>query len=189
MSPPGKPSIDPDAQVGPDATVIGDVRLAPGVRIMPGARLVAAGGTIALGRDTIVMENAVLRANAAHSCAIGDNCLIGPCAHIVGATLKEQVFIATGAAVFHGAVIEARAEVRVHGVVHLRSRLEAGRVVPIGWIAVGDPAEIFPPGEHEAIWSRQEPLDFPGFVYGVDRETSDMMVEVTRRLSAALRTD
>jgi hypothetical protein len=43
--------------------------------------------------------------------------------------------------------------------------------VPIGWVAVGDPAEILPPGGHERIWAIQEPLDFPGTVYGVARGT------------------
>jgi gamma-carbonic anhydrase len=43
--------------------------------------------------------------------------------------------------------------------------------VPIGWIAVGDPAQIFPPGQHERIWAVQEGLDFPGTVYGVSRDT------------------
>ena len=129
----------------------------------------------------------MVRASAAHSCEIGDNCLIRPNAHVVGAMLAEQVSVATGAAIFHGAVIEAGAEIRVHAVVHLRSRLEAGKVVPIGWVAVGDPAKLFSPDRHEEIWAKQKPLDFPGFVYGVDRETPDIMVEVTRKLSALLR--
>ena len=43
--------------------------------------------------------------------------------------------------------------------------------MPIGWVAVGDPARVLPPGEHEQIWAAQEPLDFPGTVYGVDRGT------------------
>jgi gamma-carbonic anhydrase len=43
--------------------------------------------------------------------------------------------------------------------------------VPIGWVAVGDPARIFPPGQHEQIWAIQESLDFPGTVYGVARDT------------------
>lgn len=74
----------------------------------------------------------------------------------------------------------------MHGTVHLRTRLEPGATVPIGWVAIGDPARILPPGEHDAIWRVQEPLDFPQWVYGVDRSAPDMMVEVTRRLARAL---
>ena len=41
--------------------------------------------------------------------------------------------------------------------------------VPIGWIAVGDPAEVPAPERHEEIWAIQRQLDFPGTVLGVAR--------------------
>jgi carbonic anhydrase/acetyltransferase-like protein (isoleucine patch superfamily) len=181
------PKVDPSAWVAPDATVCGDVTIAAGARVMHGARLVGeAGGAITIGRDCIVMENAVIRASRRHDCTIGDNCLIGPNAHVVGATLESQVFVATGASIFHGAHLGRGCEVRVHGTVHLRTRLEPGATVPIGWVAVGDPAQILPPDQHDAIWAVQQPLNFPEWVYGLERDTPDLMVQVTRRLSAAL---
>ena len=181
------PKVDPSAWVAPDATVCGNVTIAAGARVMHGARLIGeAGGAITVGRDCIMMENAVIRASRRHGCTIGDNCLIGPNAHVVGATLESQVFIATGASIFHGAHLGRGCEVRVHGTVHLRTRLEPGATVPIGWVAVGDPARILPPDQHDAIWAVQQPLDFPEWVYGFDRNTPDLMVQVTRRLSAAL---
>ena len=52
---------------------------------------------------------------------------------------------------------------------------------------MGDPAEILPPGEHERIWELQEPLDFPGTVFGVGRgPTGTMMPEMLRRYTGAL---
>jgi carbonic anhydrase/acetyltransferase-like protein (isoleucine patch superfamily) len=187
------PRIDPGAWVAPDATICGDVEIAAGARVLHGARIVGeAGGAIRIGRDVIVMENAVVRAGPRHPCAIGDHCLIGPHAHVTGATIEEQVFIATGAAVFHGAHVGKGSEVRINGVVHLKTRLAPGSSVPIGWIAVGDPARILPPDQHDEIWAIQQPLNFPLTVYGLDRTTPDLMVEVTKRLSAALgahRTD
>lgn len=45
-------------------------------------------------------------------------------------------------------------------------------MVPIGWIAAGDPARLFPPDQHEELWRVQEPMDFPGNVYGAPRGTS-----------------
>jgi carbonic anhydrase/acetyltransferase-like protein (isoleucine patch superfamily) len=181
------PHIDPDAWVALDATVCGDVTIGAGTRIMHGARLVAeAGGSIRIGLNCIVLENAVVRATANHPCTIGDHCLVGPNCHVVGAAIGDEVFIATGAAVFHDAVVGERAVIRINGTVHLRSRLEAGATVPIGWIAVGDPAEILPPDRHDAIWALLKPLDFPGFVYGFDRETPDLMRAVTARLSERL---
>jgi len=105
---------------------------------------------------------------------------------VVGARLEDQVFVATGAAIFHGAFLGRGVEVRVHATVHLRTRLEPGAMVPIGWVAVGDPARILPPDKHDEIWTVQAPLDFPQWVYGLDRATPDLMVQVTRLLSAAL---
>ena len=181
------PSIDADAWIAPDATVCGDVTIGAGSRVMHGARLVAeAGGSIRIGRHCIVLENAVVRASGRHGCTIGDHCLIGPNSHVVGAEIDDEVFIATGAAIFHGAVIGRGAEVRVNGTVHLRSRLAPGATVPIGWVAVGDPAEILPAHAHDAIWALQKPLDFPGFVYGFDRSTPNLMRAVTTALSARL---
>jgi carbonic anhydrase/acetyltransferase-like protein (isoleucine patch superfamily) len=182
-----RPTIDPTAWVAPDATLCGDVTIGPGVRILHGARLVGeAGGAIRIGRDGIVMQNAVIRASTKHPCTIGDHCLIGPSAHVTGATLEDEVFVATGAAIFHGAVVGRGSEVRVHATVHLRTRLEPGAMVPIGWVAVGDPARILPPDKHDEIWEVQKPLNFPEWVYGFDRSTPDLMRRVTRRLSEVL---
>ena len=62
---------------------------------------------------------------------------------------------------------------------HVNSELAPGTVLPIGWIAAGSPAELFSPDRHDELWAAQEPLDFPGTVYGVPRGTS--MREIMRR--------
>jgi carbonic anhydrase/acetyltransferase-like protein (isoleucine patch superfamily) len=182
-----RPQIDPTAWVAPDASVCGDVEIGPDSRVMRGARLIGeGGGAIRIGRNCIVMENAVVRAGRRHPCTVGDHCLIGPNAHVTGAMLEEQVFVATGAAIFHGAHLGRGSEVRVHAIVHLRTRLEPSTTVPIGWVAVGDPACILPPDQHDAIWAVQAPLNFPQWVYGFDRNTPDLMICITRRLAATL---
>ena len=179
--------VHPDAVVSPDASIVGAVRIGAGARVAGGARLVAEpGATIEIGRFTIVMENAVLRATPRQSLRIGDHCLIGPHAHLVGATVADEVFIATGAAVFHGSTLEAGTEVRINGVVHLRTRVAAGTTVPIGWVAVGDPAQILPPDRHDDIWALQAPLDFPGFVYGIDRTQDHPLRAITEAMSRRL---
>jgi len=181
------PRIDPSAWIAPDATVCGDVTIGAGTRVMHGARIIGeAGGAITIGKACIVMENAVVRASPRHPCVIADHCLIGPNAHVTGAVLESQVFVATGAAIFHGAHIGEGAEIRVHAIVHLRSRLEPGATVPIGWVAVGDPARILSPDKHDEIWAVQKPLNFPEWVYGFERDTPDLMVKVTTRLSEVL---
>lgn len=182
-----EPRIDPAAWVAPDATICGDVEIAEGSRVLHGARIVGeAGGSIRIGRNVIVMENAVVRAGPRHPCSIGDHCLIGPHAHVTGATVEEQCFIATGASIFHGAHVGKGSVIRVDGIVHLKTRLEPGAVVPIKWIALGDPARLFPPEKHEELSAVLRELNFSMTVYGVDPATPDRMREVTRRLSAAL---
>ena len=180
-----KPRIDPTAYIAPTATVCGDVSIGANCRIMFGTCIVAEGGSIKIGTHCIILENAVIRSTARHSTRIGNHCLIGPNAHLAGCILKDEVFIATGAAVFHGAILEARSEVRVHGVVHLKTRLPEEATVPIGWIAVGDPASILPPNQHDAVWNIQEPLNFPLVVYGYDRSEANMK-KIAKRMSELL---
>ena len=71
---------------------------------------------------------------------IGDDVLIGPHAHVNGARIGREAFIATRAALFPGSRVGVRAEVRIGGVVHVNSSVADGAVVPIGWVAVGDQA-------------------------------------------------
>ncbi len=165
------PVVDPSAYVAPNAVVSGDVRVGPEARILFGAVLSAEDGPIEIGARCVVMENAVLRGRAAHPLRLGDDVLIGPHAHLNGATVAEGCFLATGASVFPGARLGRGAEVRINGVVHVNTVLAEDAVVPIGWVAVGDPARILPPDAHEEIWAIQEGLDFPGTVYGVSRDT------------------
>ncbi|MEU2350586.1 gamma carbonic anhydrase family protein [Modestobacter sp. NPDC049651] len=167
-----RPQVDPTAHVAPTAVLCGDVRVGPDARVLFGAVLTAEDGTVVVGRRTVVMENALVRGRARHGVVLGDDVLVGPHAHVNGAQVGAGSFLATGCALFPGAVLESAVEVRVHGVVQVNTRLAAGAVVPIGWVAVGDPAQLHPPAQHDAIWAVQEGLDFPGTVYGVSRDAS-----------------
>jgi carbonic anhydrase/acetyltransferase-like protein (isoleucine patch superfamily) len=181
------PRIHPSAYVAPTAVICGDVTVGPESRVLFGAVVTAQGGPVEIGPHCIVMENAVIRGSARHPARLGAHVLVGPHAHLTGCTVENHVFVATGAAVFNGAVLEAGAEVRIHGVVHLRTRLAAGAVVPIGWVAVGDPAEVLPAEAHDRIWAIQEPLDFPREVFGLERQPAEtLMAEMTRRYGKAL---
>jgi carbonic anhydrase/acetyltransferase-like protein (isoleucine patch superfamily) len=166
------PQVHPDAYVAPTAVLCGAVRVGPDARVLFGAVLTAEDGEVSLGARSVVMENAVIRGRARHPAVIGDDVLIGPHAHVNGARVGDGCFLATGAALFPGCVAGAGSEVRIHGVVQVSTVLPPGATVPIGWVAVGDPAQIYPPGQHEQIWAIQEALDFPGTVYGVTRDTS-----------------
>lgn len=181
------PNIHPTAWVAPNAVICGEVTIGAESRVSYGAVINAEGGPVEVGSHCIVMEHAVIRGTRRHPARLGKHVLVGPHAHLSGCTVEDSVFVATGASVFNGAVLGAGAEVRINGVVHGGSRLAGGAVVPIGWVAVGDPARILPPGEHERIWAIQAPLDFPGTVFGLEREPpGGLMPEMTRRYAAAL---
>jgi carbonic anhydrase/acetyltransferase-like protein (isoleucine patch superfamily) len=107
-------------------------------------------------------------------------------ASLSGATVGDEVFLATGTRVFNGARIGARSEVRINAVVHLRTVLPEETVVPIAWVAVGDPMQLLSPDRHEEIWAAQRELDFPGYVFGLDRDTPDLMVQLTERYGRGL---
>ena len=181
-----QPRIHPTAVIAPSAVISGDVTIGANSQVLHGAVITAEGGPITLGENVIVMENALIRASATDAVRIGHHVLVGPMASISGASLADEVFLATGTRVFNGARIGERAEVRINAVVHLRTVLPAGTVVPIGWIAVGNPAQLYSPDRHDEIWEAQKDLDFPGYVFGLDRETPDLMVQLTERYGRSL---
>lgn len=176
-----RPVVHPSATVAPNAVLCGDVTIGAGARILFGAVLTAEDGAVRVGEQSVVMEHALVRGRAGHPAEIGDRVLIGPHAHVNGAVIADEAFIATGVSIFPGASIGRGAEVRVNGVVQVNTNLEPDAVVPIGWIAVGNPAVILPPERHDEIWAIQRELDFVGTVYGSPH--ADGMREIMRRQS------
>jgi carbonic anhydrase/acetyltransferase-like protein (isoleucine patch superfamily) len=181
-----RPRIHPTAVVAPTAVISGDVTIGADCQILHGAVITSEGGAITLGENVIVMENALVRATATNPVHVGDHVLIGPMASVSGALIEDEVFLATGTRVFNGARIGARSEVRINAVVHLRTTLAPETTVPIGWVAVGAPAQLLSPDRHEEIWAAQRELDFPGYVFGLDRDTPDLMVQLTERYGRSL---
>jgi carbonic anhydrase/acetyltransferase-like protein (isoleucine patch superfamily) len=186
----GRPVVHADAYVAPTAVLCGNVRIGPGCTVGFGAVLSAEDGAIELVENVVVMETAVIKASRRAPVRIGRNVLIGPRAYLTGCTIGDDVFLATGSTVFNGAVVGRGAEVRINGVVHLSTRVPEDATVPIGWVAVGDPAQILPPDEHDRIWALQQPLNFPKVVFGLDRPPpgGSIMPELVRRYAKALRT-
>ena len=180
-----RPVISSDAYVAPTAVIRGDVKIGEGSAILAGAVITAEGGAVEIGADCVVMENAVLRGTPRNPLAIGDRVLVGPRAHLTGCRIESDCFVATGATIFNGAILEEGTEVRINGVVHVNTHLKPDSMVPIGWVAVGDPAAILPPGDHDAIWAIQRTLDFPGTVFETDRTVPKG--ERTKRYARALR--
>ena len=167
-----RPTVDPSAYVAPTAVLCGDVRVGPESRILFGAVLTAEDGYVEVGARCVVMENALVRGRAAHPVTLGDDVLVGPHAHVNGSTVGDGCFLATGTSLFPGSRLGANVEVRINGVVHVNSVLGDGEMVPIGWVALGNPARTIAPWDHDEIWRIQEALDFPRTLYGLPRGAS-----------------
>ena len=175
--------IDSSAWIAPSAVVTGDVTIGAESRVLHGAVITGDLGPVVLGSHVVVMEQALLRGRDSHPLTVGDAVLVGPHTHLNGTTVEDEVFVSTGVSMFPGSRAGTGCELRINSVLHVNSVLGPGTVLPIGWIAAGDPAELFSPDRHDDLWAVQEPLDFPGTVYGVARGTS--MREIMRRQCAA----
>ena len=184
-----EPKIDSTAYIAPNAEICGNVSIGKNVRVMFGAQIIAENSPITIGDNCIILENAVIRGTDKHAVSIGRNCLIGPNAHVAGCTIEDNVFIATGASIFHGALIKNGAEVRINGVVHLMTTVPEDITIPINWIAVGNPMKIFPPEKHNEIWEIQKQYNFPNSVYGIERpkKSESKMPEVCKVMSERLK--
>jgi carbonic anhydrase/acetyltransferase-like protein (isoleucine patch superfamily) len=163
------PSIDPEAYVAPTAVLSGQVRVGPGSCVLHGAVLSADGGPVEIGANCVIMEHAVLRATPRHPLTIGDHVLAGPHCYLTGCTVGDEVFIATGAMVFNGAQMGRASSVALGGAVHIGSVVPPETRIPIGWVAVGDPARLYPPGEADNIRAGlEEAGGFLPSVFGTD---------------------
>jgi len=173
------PVVSASAYVAPTAVISGDVTIGDDARILHGAVVTAENGRVVIGSRVVVMENALVRGRAAHPVSIGDDVLIGPHAHVNGAVIASEVFIATGASLFPGSSVGRGSELRINSVLQVNSRLGEGQSVPIGWVAVGEPAQMFSPDRHDEIWAIQRELDFGGTVYGVSKGSTmrDIMAQ------------
>ncbi|HEV2060175.1 MAG TPA: hypothetical protein VGR11_12530 [Solirubrobacteraceae bacterium] len=62
--------------------------------------------------------------------------------------------------------------------------------MPIGCVAVSDPAQLLAPNDRDAIWAIQRDLDFPQTVYGVPQGTGpDVLMRRQSAWFAAHRND
>ncbi len=185
-----RPTIDPTAVVAPTAVIGGDVTIGPRTHVSFGAVIVADGAPVRIGSQCVIRENLNIRSSGEHPVEIGDYVLVGPNSSLKGCVVEEECFLASGVKIYQGARVGRRTEVRIDGIVHVGTVLPANSLVPIKWVAVGDPARILPPDQHDEIDAMLSGMDFPRVVYGLERQPGtgvDMdMREVTRRITTGL---
>src|SRR3954468_23912485 len=92
-----RPVVPESAYVAPSAVLCGAVVLGERARVLHGVVLTAENGEVRTGSDFVIMENTLVRGRAKHPARIGDAVLVGPHAHVNGATIEDEVFVATGA--------------------------------------------------------------------------------------------
>jgi carbonic anhydrase/acetyltransferase-like protein (isoleucine patch superfamily) len=167
-----QPQIHPEAYVAPTALLTGDVHVAAGTAILDGAIITAESAPVHIGTESVVMEHAVVRGAGRHPCRVGDRTLIGPGAHVSGAVIGDECFVATHATVLNGAHLDAGVLVAIGAIVHVSTYLPEGARVWMQHIAVGNPAEIYPP---ERAAEAHRVVDRLGFTRAVfDHDTGDL---------------
>jgi carbonic anhydrase/acetyltransferase-like protein (isoleucine patch superfamily) len=164
-----RPTIHSSAYVAPTATIAGDVTIGAESAVLHGAVISAEGAPVTIGAHTVIMENAVVKASGGSAlqfpCSIGDRCIVGPHAYVVGASIGNGCFVASGARIFNGAKLEDRSGVALQAIVHVKARVKAGESVPMLHIAYGDPATIVPPQRAPEIHAK---LDFYADVFNLE---------------------
>jgi carbonic anhydrase/acetyltransferase-like protein (isoleucine patch superfamily) len=161
--------VDSGAWVAPTAVLSGEVSVGASSRVLHGAVLTADGGPVTVGENCVVMEGAVLRGTRVHPLTLGNHVLVGPHAYLTGCRIEDEVFIATGAMVFNGAVMGRASSVALVGAVHIGCVVPPGARIPIGWVAVGNPARFHPPADVEPIRAGLTEMGgFLPYVFGVD---------------------
>ncbi|QIN84595.1 acyltransferase [Rubrobacter tropicus] len=165
-----EPVVDASAFVAPTAVLVGNVRVGADCRIMYGAVLDSEGSRVEVGSTTIINEHAVLRATAVgdaeHPVMVGDHVLVGPHASLLGCTVEPCSYVATGATVLQGATVRSGANVAVGAVVHANAVVPREFFVPPNTVAVGDPLEVFAPGD-EGLAEAIKAAGFAASAFGV----------------------
>ena len=148
-----EPVIDPSAFVAPTAVLVGRVSVGPEARIMYGSVLDSEASKGEFGATAIVCENSVLRATSVGGAelpvVVGDHAFVGPHATLLGCVVEPACYLATRATVLQGATVGSGAVVAVGALVHANTKVPSEFFVPPNTIAVGDPLQVYAPGDEE----------------------------------------
>ncbi len=126
---------------------------------------------VRIGGELRSMEQTVLRGAGRYACTLDSHILVGPHASISGAVIHDACFLATGAVIFNQTILETGTWIAVRGVVHIGTRCPPGTYVPIGHIAVGNPAQVYPPHEALAASAAIATVGFTQTVFGFEADT------------------
>ena len=185
------PSVAASARIAPSAQLVGDVRIGAGCVIDHGAVLASSGPPVVLGTGSVVMANAVIRSaggaqRPAFPTTIGDDVLVGPLAALVGCTVEDAVYIATGVMVFHGVVVGRGSRLGAGSIAHVGVQLAPCSRVGMRQFAVAHEGGALITGDLERARTLVARADLFGRVFA-DEERD--MVSLHRSSVAALRAE
>ena len=179
-----EPRIDTSVFVAPTAVICGNVKVGPSVRVMYGAVVDSEGSAIEIGECSIICENAVIRATKTedtdHPVHIGEHAFISPQTTLLGCSVASHAYIATGATVLQGAEIGKAAVVAVGALVHAKTKIPPGFFLAPNTIAIGDPVNVYGPGDKIEVVDAIRSLAFTKVAFGVDPRSKDRVSTMTR---------
>ncbi|MHB1303869.1 MAG: gamma carbonic anhydrase family protein [Acidiphilium sp.] len=148
-----RPDIHPEAWVAPGAVLIGAVTLGAGANIWFNCTLRADTNTITIGEGTNIQDGTVIHVNAGAEWAarIGAHVTVGHAAIVHACTLEDHAFVAMGAVVLDGAVIESGGMLGAHSILPPGKRIGRNELwmgMPARRVRVMKAAER---AHHEAI--------------------------------------
>lgn len=162
------PCVDSTAVIDAHATIIGNVTIGAHTVVLAGSIITSEGAEVHIGERCVIMEHALIRGAGIHPCIIADHVLVGPHSSVSGAVIKAGCFIATGAAVFNGSLLEEGTTVAVHGIVHIETYCPPSTFVPMQYIAFGNPAVIYSPEQAPTVHKELFSTGLTHIVFGFD---------------------
>jgi carbonic anhydrase/acetyltransferase-like protein (isoleucine patch superfamily) len=130
------PTIDASAFVAPTAAVIGNVTVGPDSGIWYHCVLRGDTAAITIGARTNIQDGTIIHVNPDMPTVIGDDVTVGHAAIIHACTLESRAFVAMGATVLDGAVIEGGGMLAAGALLTPNKRIRAGEL----W--AGSPAKL-----------------------------------------------
>ena len=179
-----EPRLDESIYVAPTAVICGHVTVGAQVRVMFGAVIDSEASSVEIGACSIICENAVIRATRVedvdHPVRIGDHAFISPHATLLGCQVASHAYIATGATVLQGAQVGKGAVVAVGALVHAGTKIPDGFFLAPNSIAIGDPPNIYSPGDQEAVVNAIKSIAFTKIAFGVTPQLEDRVATMIR---------
>jgi carbonic anhydrase/acetyltransferase-like protein (isoleucine patch superfamily) len=168
------PSVAATARIAPSAQLVGDVRVGEGCVIDYGAVLLSSGPPVVIGAGSVVMANAVIRSSGgahrpAFATTIGQDVLVGPLASLVGCTIEDAVYIATGVMVFQGVVVGRASRLGAGSIAHVGARLAPQSRLGMRQYAVADEDETVITGDLERARAVLARADFFARAFADDK--------------------